>query len=311
MASLRKILFEDLGTKSLALILALAVWVHVFSGQERQGTFHVPLRIAPLPAGLALASEIPENVALRVRATGGDLFKLSTRDFLAWVELENPHEGPLQRPLLGSDVRLPQGVNASLVEIIDPTVLDLTIEPTTSAEIPVAVRLAEPWPRHQALVHPPEADPARVRITGPRTRVESLEQVETWPVELRDGPGIQEVGVPLALPVGLTAEVESVEVRLETEPLGVERYDAIPVELLPPQGEDLIWVHPDSGAVQVTGATSIIQRVKSNRVRLLADLRGRGGGSRRIALRAIVPGLPASAPVTIRCIPESVSVRLQ
>ena len=64
-------------------------------------------------------------------------------------------------------------------------------------------------------------------------------------------------------------------------------------------------------AVIVIGAKSIIDRVNANRIRLLADLRGRGGGPQRIGLQAIIAGLPASAPIKVRCDPESVTVRLQ
>ena len=72
MPSLRRILFQDLGTKTLALILALAIYVHVFSGQEREMNFRVPLHVAPLPSDLALVGGYPEEVRIRVRATGAE-----------------------------------------------------------------------------------------------------------------------------------------------------------------------------------------------------------------------------------------------
>ena len=311
MLSLRRILFRDLGTKALALILALAIYVHVFSGQERELTFRVPLQVSPLPSGLALAGEYPNEARIRVRATGADLVKLSRRRPHAQVKLDEPQEGNLQRPLLGSDVVFPHGIRPVQVEVLEPRVLNLLIEPITSALVPIAVRFDEPLPPNRAMSKLPETTPGTVRVSGPQSLVAAIDSVETMPLVFDGATGSQELQVALHPPPPLSTEPESVLVKLHTEVRRVERFAPIAVELLPQQEDGLVWVFPDSGAVIVTGAESLIDRVNANRIRLLADLRGRGGGAQRIELRAIVPGMPASAPIQVRCDPESVSVRLQ
>jgi hypothetical protein len=311
MLGLRKLLFRDLGTKALALVLALAIYVHVFSGQERELSFRVPLEISPLPSGLALAGEYPNEARIRVRATGADLVKLSRRRPHAEVELAEPQEGNLQRPLLGSDVVFPHGIDPVQVEVLEPRVLNLLIEPVTSSLVPIAVRYEGPLPPRQAMSTQPETDPGTVRISGPKSVVAAVDSVRTEPLAFPDSVGSREQQVSLRLPDGLTAEPESVRVVTRTEARRVRRFGPMAVELLPAREEGLRWVIPDSGAVIVIGAESIVERVNPNRIRLLADLRGPGGGAQRIALRAIVPGMPPSAPVRVRCDPESVTVRLQ
>jgi hypothetical protein len=311
MLSLRRIFFRDLGTKALALVLALAIYVHVFSGQERELTYRVPLTVAPLPAGLALAGEYPDEARIRVRATGADLVKLSRRRPRAEVELAEPQEGNLQRPLLGSDVVFPHGIDPVQVEILEPRVLNLQIEPVTSALVPIAVRFEGVLAPSRAMPKPPETTPGTVRISGPQSVVGSVDSVQTEPFILPDTTGLHEQRAALRLPPSLTAEPESVLVATVTEERRVRRFGPIAVELLPAQEDGLLWVIPDSGAVIVIGADSIIERVNPNRIKLLADLRGRGWGAQRVELRAIVPGIPASAPIRMRCDPESVTVRLQ
>lgn len=308
MPSLRRILFQDLGTKALALILALAIYVHVFSGQEREMNFRVPLQVAALPSDLALAGGYPEEARIRVRATGAELMRLSTRRFHAEVKLDEPKEGNLQRPLQGSDVKFPHGVRPVHVEILEPRVLNLLIEPTTSGRFPVAVRMSEALPRDRAMAKQPDTDPGTVEVVGPKSLVTGLDSVETIPFRYEDLPESQELKVPLWLPQGLSSEEDSVTVRLYTEKKRVRRFAPVAVELLPPQ-DGVIWVFPDSGSVIVAGAESVVEKVDADKVRILADLRGRGSGSTRIGLRAIVPGLPALAPSKVRCDPESVSVR--
>lgn len=310
MLSLRKILFRDLGTKALALVLALAIYVHVFSGQERELTFRVPLQISSLPSGLALAGEYASEARIRVRATGANLVKLSRRRPRAQVELAEPQEGNLQRPLLGSDVVFPHGIQAAHVEVLEPKVLNLRIEPVTSAMVPVAVRFERSLPPHRAMTRPPDTNPRTVRVSGPRSLIASVDSILTRPVVLADSAGVLEQQVALELPPRLAAEPESVVVVTHTEPRRVRRFGPIAVELVPARQDGLLRVLPDSGTVIVSGAQSIIDGVNANKITLLADLRGRGEEARRVQLRAIVPGMPASAPVRVRCDPESVSVRL-
>ena len=311
MPSLRKIFFEDLGTKALALVLAMAIYVHVFSGQERELTFRIPLSVSPPPAGLAYAGEIPDHVRVRVRATGADLVRLSTKRFAAEVKIEDPQEGVWQRPVLGSDVRLPHGVRPVAVEVIEPRVLHLRIEPVRALQLPVALRTEEPLSAGRALARLPEVDPPLVEVRGPRSLLESLDSIPTFPVRMESEPGRSDRLVGLDIPEGVSAQLESVTVRIEVERRAVRVFGPIAIERLPPQGDRLDEIWPDSGTVRVSGAASIVERLNPPRIRLLADLRARPEGATRVVLRPIVPGLPAGAPVLIRAVPDSVSVRFR
>lgn len=309
MLNLRTMLFQDLGTKALALILALAIYVHVFSGQEREMTYRIPLSLAQLPSDLALAEELPEEVRVRVRATGAELVKLSTRRFDAQVTLDDPQEGVLQRPVLGSDVRFPHGVRPVLVEILGPRVLNVTIEPVESALLPVALRFKDPIPADRALVTRPKIEPMAVRVSGPRSVVAMQESVATEPVEIKDWSGELDLPVPLSVPAGLGAEEETVRVVMVIEEKRIRRFTPLPIEIVSQRAGHPVTVSPDTGGVVVRGAASIVDRVNPQRVRLFADLRSRRNGPQTVALRALVPGLPPSARVAVLCVPESVAVQ--
>jgi hypothetical protein len=310
MPSLKSIFFQDLGTKALALILALAVWVHVFSGQEREMTFRIPLSVAPLPPQLALAGEVPDELRLRVRATGAELVKLKTRSFDAQVTVEDPQEGNLQRPILGTDVRFPRGIRPAVVDILGPRLLNLAIEPVESRLVPVAIRFTAQIPQGQALVEPPQADPASVQLSGPRSVLAATDSVEIEPLQWQDRWGRLELPVKLRLPQGLSAESESVRVVLEVEPRRVERYGPLAIEVISSRPDSMSRLEPDSGTVIVNGAASVVDGIKASRVRMYTDLRGLASGLQTAPLQALIPGLPRGSLAKVVCVPESVLVEI-
>ena len=73
---LRQKIFENLGIKITSLVLALAVYAHVYSQQDHTAVLQAPLVIEGLPPGMTYQGETPSSVKLRIRATGSDLFKL-------------------------------------------------------------------------------------------------------------------------------------------------------------------------------------------------------------------------------------------
>jgi len=307
----RRSFSRDWGTKALALILALAAYVHVMSGQEREMAFRVPLEIAPLPPDLSFANEVPSEVRIRIRGSGKDLLKLRARRFSAEVRLESPRAGVLQRPILGSDVRLPPDVKVASVEVLEPAVLNLQIEPTASALLPVAVRLRGALPPDRSLLSYPVAEPRSVHTVGPSSIINAAESLLTVPLSLDQIRGSQDREVALRLTRGLSPEIRRVRVHIETDEKLVHRFESLPVELVPSQGDRLIWIRPDSADLVVTGAASNVESIDREQLRLVARIRRPATGPQRVGLQAVLPRLPSHRPLSIRCEPESVTVRLQ
>ncbi len=308
MAGLEKDFLRDLGIKALALVMALAVYVHVFSGQEREMVYRVPLLIDPLPSGLVLEGETPAEARIRIRATGKDLLKLRTRRFHAEVKLDAPRAGPLQRPLLGSDVRLPRGIKPALVEVLEPQMLHLQIEPAATAMLPVAPRLRGELPVDRALVRMPIPDPRQVRVTGPRSVIASLDSVSTTPVSTEGWHGDIERTVEVMTPSGVTAEPKRVRLLIELEEKRVRESRRVPVEVNLPRGARLVAVQPESAFAVMEGAVSVVQGSELDGLHIVTTVRPTGGRAQYIPLRAVVPRLPADSPARIRCVPESASV---
>lgn len=312
MASLKRFLLEDLGTKVLALILALAVYVHVLSGQDRELTYRIPLRVAPLPSGLAIGNEVPDHLRVRVRASGKDLLKLRTQRFHAEVRMDASRPGRLQRPILGSDVILPKGVEVTEVEILDPSTLELILETAERGRLPVALATRGQLPSHLALAARPLVDPERVTVSGPGSRISAVDSVRTDPLSLGDLRESGEWDLPLVEPRGLTLQEKTVKVRLQIGERATRKLGPFPVVLDPPQTDRILWIQPDEASIEVIGLREFVDSIDPAAVRIVAKVRLRPGGkAQRAGLRAVLPGWPGGVPVTVACRPESVTIRTQ
>lgn len=311
MMDLRRLLFRDLRIKALALVMALAVYVHVFSGQDRETVYTVPIMIAPLPAGLVLANTPPEEARVRVHASGKDLLKLRTRGFRAEVMLDSPRAGSLQRPLLGSDFQLPRGVRTISVEVLDPLVLHLELESAATAERPVAPRITGRMPADRALFHRPIPEPAVIRVDGPRSEIASLDSVRTKPVSIDGLRGDFEREVELDLPPNMTTQPERVLLRIELEERMDRRSPLLPVQVASTAQARVVAVDPDSATLVVAGAVSVVRPLKLVDAQLVADIQRRGPRMQKVPLKAVIPDRPAGAPLSVQCEPESVQVLLR
>jgi len=297
-----------MGTKVLALILALAVYVHVYSGQERDMIYRVPLRLSPLPVGLSYTGEIPREVRIRIHAPGKDLLRLKTRRFHAEIKLDAAHAGTLQRPILGSDVKLPWAIRTATVEVLEPQALELTIERTATANLPISVRTMGDLPEDRAIAAVPRVEPATVQASGPSSMLAAAESVQTEPIDLTDVRDKLEREVGLVTPRGLTLGAERVRVSLTVAEKRLRSTGPVKIELIQPQGFTGSKIGREFAAVLLSGPVASLDAIDLRTVRILAEVRRTNPHTHRVPLRAVVPGWTPRAPVAIRCDPESVDV---
>ena len=212
-------LFENLGIKILAVVFALALYVHVATEQPVERVVYFPLRLEGLGDSLALGTVPPEQVGAHLRGTGKQVIRLSVMRPPVEVHLEGVSEGLYQRALTAADFKR---VSADGVEVLgpaEPATLSLTIEPRATVRLPVAVRLRGEPARGFVVVGVPRARPAEVRISGPRSWVRGRDSVETEALAVSGKRDTIEAVLPLvALPAWAVAEPGSVLVQVPIEP---------------------------------------------------------------------------------------------
>lgn len=281
--SLQHFFTDNIGIKLASLILALAIYAHVLSSEDREGVFNIPVEVVGVPEGLTYEGTVPEKIPVRVQARGTELWRLRTQSLFAQIDLRDARPGLLQRPVSTQDVVLPPGSDAQVEAIISPVVLSLQVEPLSVRTLPVAVRLSgEPdpgWIRAGRATVRPET----IRVEGPKSRIEALDSLRTEGIAPTGRSHPLETQVRVVHPEGVWLAVDSVSVVVPMERL-VQRAIG-PTRVQMPSALAGTWIpDPDSVWVILEGPESLIDLVSPKDVTARA-MPGAGSVEGRTAVR--------------------------
>jgi diadenylate cyclase len=215
-------------TLLLAVLLALATWMFVVQQTNpivEQRIESIPLRVEGPGAVLNLMTEVPSEVAVRVKASDVVLPSLNPSSFQATINLNNLSAGLHRIPVtVETEARPVQIVS------IEPAELDVQVVEVTTRTVPVRVVTLgeEAMSPALELSGMPQANPPEVQITGAAPLVSGVDHVRT-DISIGDAAGAVQRNRPL-LPVdasgnpitGLTVEPEQVQVFVDI----VRRADA-------------------------------------------------------------------------------------
>jgi YbbR domain-containing protein len=212
---LRGWLFDNLGLKLTALLLAMLVYLNVYTDRPATMLLTFTLEYTGLPDSLTLSGPSPAVVQAELRGTGKRLIGLRVKEPRLQLSLLGARIGRYERALSASDLPLPSDGSVTVENLIGPRVIEIEIDRKAHRDLPVAPRVeGEPadgfaWTGSATLT------PGRVRVTGPQKVLLGLDSLRLMPVRLdgkRDTLRVQ-VG-PERLPDWCTAAPAMVTVRL-------------------------------------------------------------------------------------------------
>jgi YbbR domain-containing protein len=205
----RTILFENLGLKLASLLLALLLYAHVVTEQERESVIQIPVAAAGLADTLTSSGELPPRVGVKIRGKWKDLIRLSlTRPFLS-IDLAAAKPGPFRTSITAEDIArraIPPELSrlVSVTEVLDPRSVDLLIEPKATRVLPVRVRIIGRPADGYALDGDPTVDPDSVRVMGPESAFHAIQSAYTVAVDITGERERIQRRVALGLPPALT-----------------------------------------------------------------------------------------------------------
>jgi len=152
-------LLRNLGTKILALAIAILAW-SVLSSQQRarisERTYRIPLSVANVPAHALIASPLPPTVEVRLSGPFTALRELDPDRLEAVIDLAGAPLGEKIYRLDPEDINVPQQVE---VISIAPSEIRVALDATAEKTLPIAAPLTgAPAPGYevgQVLVEPP------------------------------------------------------------------------------------------------------------------------------------------------------------
>jgi YbbR domain-containing protein len=171
-------LFGNLPLKALSLALAVLLWFVIAGEKTSEIAVTVPVELQNFPPDLELTSELVNAVEVRLRASPGIIRGLSPGDVSARMDVSGFGEGQHIIQLTTESIRVPFGVR--VVKIKPPTIT-VNLERSVEKMVPVRPRVqGTPAPSYE--IGEVTSEPAEVRVTGPRSRVQGVESAFTEPV---------------------------------------------------------------------------------------------------------------------------------
>jgi YbbR domain-containing protein len=183
----QRYILHNLGLKFLSLLLATGLWLLISRDEEpAEVALRAPIVFQHVPSQLEISSESIPEAQIRVRGPERIIRYLQANEVHAEIDLADARTGDRTYDLTSQQVRHPRDV--TVVQVL-PSQLHLAFDTPFSREVEIHPRVTGIPPDDEIKV---DADPPRVRITGPRHHVESIAAATTDPI---DATGIRSSGV--------------------------------------------------------------------------------------------------------------------
>jgi hypothetical protein len=211
---LRGWLFDNLGLKFAALLLAVVVYLNVYTDRLTTMLISFPVEYTELPDSLARFGPAPAVVQAQLRGTWKQLIGMKVREPVLRVSLLGAGPGRFSRQLAPADLPLPDP-GVSVENLIGPRMIEVDVDPRTTRMLPVAIRVEGVPAAGYRVAGPARLDPVRVRVTGPSRAFDDLDSLVLAPLHVdgRRDTVKADLGYE-GLPEWCAAEPPTVRVRL-------------------------------------------------------------------------------------------------
>jgi YbbR domain-containing protein len=115
---------HNFGLKALSLFLAVLLWLFVAAGQESELNLQVPVFFENISPGLAVVSQPPSRLDLRVAGPRILLMRLRAERLAVVLNLKDAAEGTTGFPGPEKAIRFPAGV---MVTRVTPSVIEVKL----------------------------------------------------------------------------------------------------------------------------------------------------------------------------------------
>ena len=182
---LHRSVLHNLGLKLLSLALAVGLWLAVAGEPVSEIAVEVPIALHNMPANLEISSESIPKAQIRLRGPQRIIRRLQPSDIYAEIELNGAKPGQRTFDLSANQIHHPREL--TVVQVI-PSEVHLAFDLRLVRQIPVQPRVigtfAEGYQIGQV-----QSDPATIKVTGPKQRVEAIEAATTDPIDVTGAMG--------------------------------------------------------------------------------------------------------------------------
>jgi len=179
---LNKIVLNNWGLKTGALVLAILVWA-IISGRERtysEKTLKLPVEVFNVSENVEVVNLRPEEVTVSLKGASKLVAAVSPESHAIKIDLKNIKESDKLNYFAEDYLELPKGV---LLVSIHPKMIEVYVEEFAMREVPVKIRFRGRLPLHLKLKSA-KVVPDRVAIMGYKSQINDIDEVLTDEVDL-------------------------------------------------------------------------------------------------------------------------------
>ena len=198
---LRGLLFDNIGLKLVALLIAVLVYLNVYTDRPALMLVSFPLTFEELADSLSLSGPVPGLVQAELRGTGKQLIRLRLTEPRVRISLAGVGSGRFERALSAEDLPLAEQDGIKVERLIGPRVLELQVEPESERLLPVRVALSGAPAAGFDTTGQVIVTPGIVRVIGPRSALAELDTIRLEPLRV-DGrrDTLKAQAAPMTLP---------------------------------------------------------------------------------------------------------------
>jgi YbbR domain-containing protein len=175
----KQIIFDNLGLKVSAVLIAVFLWFFVTSQGQSEISLEVPLEFKDIPAELGIAGSTAKAVTLTMRGQERFMKSLNASDLRVFLDLGKAKPGEIVYPVNKEDVKLPF---AMTVTNVTPPSVRVKLEEITLKTIPVQPQLLGS-PENGAVLSI-VVEPRTAVIRGLKSELKKINMIRTEPLDI-------------------------------------------------------------------------------------------------------------------------------
>lgn len=178
-----------------SFIIISGAWFSFTRAKDVVMSVSVPIEFLNRPSNYEIIDVNPTQVTLHLSGSSALMKSIRPHQIEVRIDLKKASEGKNVIPISNDNIFIPPGI---MVNRVDPSVVEITLDTITSKEIPVQVD----WKGHldEALIlSEVKVSPPSLVIIGGKSILNKLQTVYTVPVELDNIRGSGNVSVPVLI----------------------------------------------------------------------------------------------------------------
>lgn len=295
---------SNLALRGASLLLAILLWFAIAAEKTSEMGISVPVELQNVPKDLELTGDLVNTVEVRLRASPGMIQRLAPSEVAARVDVRGVGEGERIVHLTSDTIRVPFGIS---VVKINPAIITLNFELRLQKLVPVRPRLLG-RPAKGYEVAEIGCEPAELRITGPKSRVQEVESVFTEPVSVEGAANSVSESVSVGVEDPVLRILDQPRVRVTARIREVEESRTLAGLEVEVRG-GRATLRPAAVEVVLSGPASVMARLHASDVRPFVELAALGEGPTGRARVAVELGPGLAGASIVRVVPAEVQVR--